>query len=156
MRATRRWRATSVAASGALVITTVLLTGCTSADAAFEAALGQGVAATETARLAVDQELADRTFTPTALTTLGDARRELIDATDQVAETDAATTAEAETRAEVLDALGAALDAVDAARDALASGVGSLDAVAPQLEEAADELSALEEQQARAGTGGGG
>ncbi|TYL53281.1 hypothetical protein [Agromyces mariniharenae] len=144
MQASGRPHAARVAASGALVLAVVLLAGCASPDATFEAAVGQGVAAIETARLVVDQELDGRTFPTTALATLGDARRELVDATDQVAETDAAAPAEAETRTEVLDALDAALDAVNAARDALASGVGSLEAVVPQLDAAADGLTALE------------
>jgi len=144
-----------VAASAALALGAVLLTGCTSAEATYDAAVRQGVAAIETAKLAVDQELAGRTFTPTAITTLGDARRELVDATGQVAETDASTAAEAETRAEVLDALGTALEAVGRARDAVASGVGSLGGVVPQLEDAAEELSALE-QRPTPGSGGDG
>ena len=144
MQASSRPRTARLAASGTLGLAATLLAGCTSADATFEAAVGQGVAAIETARLVVDQELDGRTFTTTALATLGDARRELVDASGQVADTDAAAPAEAETRTEVLDALGAALDAVNAARDALASGVGSLEAVVPQLDAAADGLTALE------------
>jgi hypothetical protein len=144
MQASSRPRTARLAASGTLVLAATLLAGCTSADATFEAAVGQGVAAIETARLVVDQELDGRTFTTTALATLGDARRELVDASGQVADTDAAAPAEAETRTEVLDALDAALDAVNAARDALASGGGSLEAVVPQLDAAADGLTALE------------
>ncbi|MGW9182980.1 hypothetical protein [Agromyces sp. NPDC055661] len=145
MQASRRSRAASAAASAALVLAVPLLAGCASPEATFEAAVGQGVAATETARLVVDQQLDERTFTTTALATLGDARRELVAASGEVAGTDAASEAESETRTEVLDALDAALDAVNAARDALASGVGSLEAVVPQLDAAADGLTALEQ-----------
>ncbi|MFE6253684.1 hypothetical protein [Agromyces sp. NPDC057865] len=143
-QASRRSRMARAAASAVLVVAVSLLAGCASPDATFEAAVGQGVAATETARLVVDQQLDERTFTTTALATLGDARRELVAASGQVAGTDAASEAESETRTEVLDALDAALDAVNAARDALASGVGSLEAVVPQLDAAADGLTALE------------
>ena len=155
MQASARPHAARVAASGTLVLVAALLAGCASPDATFEAAVGQGVAAIETARLVVDQELDDRTFPTTALATLGDARRELVDATDQVAETDAAAPAEAETRTEVLEALDAALDAVNAARDALASGVGSLESVVPQLDAAAEGLTALEPTVAAAGDAAG-
>lgn len=144
MQAPDRPGAARAAASGALVLAVSLLTGCSSPSATYEAAVGQGVAAIETARMVVDQELDDRTFPTTALATLGDSRRELVDASGQVADTDATSAAEAETRAEVLDALDAAVDAVNAARDALASGVGSLEAVVPQLDAAADGLTALE------------
>ena len=140
----RRGGALRVAASASLALAAALLAGCSSPTDTFESAVGQGLAAVETARLVVEQELDDRTFTTTAVATLGDARRELVDASGQVADTDAAAPAEAETRTEVLDALDAALDAVNAARDALASGVGSLEAVVPQLDAAADGLTALE------------
>jgi hypothetical protein len=152
-RASRRSRTARAAASGTLVVAVALLAGCASPDATFEAAVGEGVAAIETARLVVDQQLDGRTFTTTALATLGDARRELVDATDQVAETDATDPAEAETRTEVLAALDGAVDAVNAARDALASGVGSLEAVVPQLDAAADGLTALEPTVDAAGAG---
>ena len=53
-----------------------------------EDAVAQGIAAVETARLVVEQELDDRTFATTATATLGDARRELVDAGTTVSETD--------------------------------------------------------------------
>jgi hypothetical protein len=121
----------------------LLLTGCTSAAATMEQAVGQGVAAVETARLVVEQELDDRTFTPTAKTTLGDARRELVGAATTVSETDVSSETDAAYRDEVLAALGDGLDAVNDARAAL-GGVGSLDATVPQLEDAADGLEDLE------------
>ena len=71
-------------------------------------AVGQGIAAVETARLVVEQQLDDRTFTTTATATLGDARRELVDASTAVAETDATTATDAAYRDDVLDALGSA------------------------------------------------
>ena len=116
-------------------------------------AVGQGIAAVETARLVVEQQLDDRTFTTTATATLGDARRELVAASTAVAETDATTATDAAYRDDVLDALGAGLDAVNDARDALA-GVGSLEATVPQLEEAATGLEQLEEPPAASGTTG--
>lgn len=130
-----------VAAAG---VSIAVLAGCSSPEATFESAVGQGIAAVESAVLAVDQELDGRTFTTTALTTLGDARRELVDASTSVAETDASDPSDAALRAEVLGALDAGLAAVNEARDAMAAGVGSLEATVPLLEDAADELEALE------------
>lgn len=130
-----------VAAAG---VSIAVLAGCSSPEATFESAVGQGIAAVESAVLAVDQELDGRTFTTTALTTLGDARRELVDASTSVAETAASDPSDAALRAEVLGALDAGLAAVNEARDAMAAGVGSLEATVPLLEDAADELEALE------------
>ena len=121
----------------------LLLAGCTSAAATMEQAVGQGIAAVETARLVVEQELDDRTFTTTATTTLGDARRELIGAATTVSQTDVTSDSDAAYRDEVLAALGDGLDAVNDARAAL-GGVGSLDAAVPQLEDAAAGLEDLE------------
>ena len=153
--ATERWRraAARAAASASLLALTALLIGCTSPSQATQDAVGQGIAAVETARLVVEQQLDDRTFTTTATATLGDARRELVGASTAVAETDATTATDAAYRDDVLDALGVGLDAVNDARDALA-GVGSLEATVPQLEEAATELEQLEEPPAASGTTG--
>ena len=121
----------------------LLLAGCTSAAATMEQAVGQGIAAVETARLVVEQELDDRTFTTTATATLGDARRELVGAATTVSQTDVTSESDAAYRDEVLAALGDGLDAVNDARAAL-GGVGSLDAAVPQLEDAAAGLEGLE------------
>lgn len=137
----------------AAAVSIAVLAGCSSPEATFDSAVGQGIAAVETAVVAVDQQLADRTFTTTALTTLGDARRELVDASTSVAETDAADPSDAALRAEVLGALDAGLAAVNEARDAMAAGVGSLEATVPLLEDAADELEALEQRVAASGSG---
>ena len=142
-----------VATSGGLVIAAALLAGCTSATTTAQDAVGQGIAAVETALLVVEQHLDDRTFTTTATATLGDARRELVDASTTVAETDATTATDAAYRDDVLRALGVGLDAVNDARDALA-GVGSLEATVPQLEDAATGLEQLEEPPAASGTDG--
>ena len=146
-------KASRVAASGCLVIAAALLSGCASASSTLQDAVGQGIAAVQTARLIVEQELDDRTFTTTATATLGDARRELVDASTAVAETDATTTTDAAYRDDVLTALGDGLDAVNDARDALA-GVGSLEATVPQLEAAATELEQLEEPPTASATTG--
>ena len=130
-----------------------MLAGCTSATTTAQDAVGQGIAAVETALLVVEQHLDDRTFTTTATATLGDARRELVDASTTVAETDATTATDAAYRDDVLRALGDGLDAVNDARDALA-GVGSLEATVPQLEDAATGLEELEEPPAASGTDG--
>ena len=148
-----RSSAVRVAASGCLVIAAALLAGCTSATTTAQDAVGQGIAAVETARLVVEQHLDDRTFTTTATATLGDARRELVDASTAVAETDATTATDAAYRDDVLRALGVGLDAVNDARDALA-GVGSLEATVPQLEDAATGLEELEEPPAASGIDG--
>ena len=121
----------------------LLLTGCTSATATMEDAVAQGLAAVETARLVVEQELDDRTFTTTAKATLGDARRELVGAATTVSQTDVASESDAAYRTLVLSALGDGLDAVNDARAAL-GGVGSLEAAVPQLENAAAGLEDLE------------
>ena len=148
-----RSSAVRVAASGCLVIAAALLAGCTTATTTAQDAVGQGIAAVETARLVVEQHLDDRTFTTTATATLGDARRELVDASTAVAETDATTATDAAYRDDVLHALGVGLDAVNDARDALA-GVGSLEATVPQLEDAATGLEELEEPPAASGIDG--
>jgi hypothetical protein len=149
----RRPSTTRVAAFGCLALAATMLAGCASATSTAQDAVGQGVAAVETARLVVEQELDDRTFTTTATATLGDARRELVDAATAVGEADAATATDAAYRDDVLDALGAGLDAVNEARDALA-GIGSLEATVPKLEEAATGLEELEQPPAASGTDG--
>ncbi|WP_448808349.1 hypothetical protein [Agromyces bauzanensis] len=130
------------------------LTGCASAASTFDDAVGQGIAAVETARLAVDQQLDGRTFDTTAITTLGDARRELVAASTTVSQTDATTTADAALRADVLDALADGVEAVNDARDAMA-GIGALEEVVPELEQAADQLEALEARTAASADAGG-
>ena len=137
-----RARARAAVAAGLLAVAASALTGCTSPGAQFDQAVGQGFAAVETARLAVALELDDRTFPTVTGTALEDARRELIDASTVVAETDAASPSDAAARAEVLDALALGVDAVNDALDAMA-GIGSLAAVEPALEEAAGALDDL-------------
>lgn len=132
----------------------VALTGCASAASTFDDAVGQGIAAVETARLAVDQQLDGRTFDTTAITTLGDARRELVAASTTVSQTDASTAADAALRADVLAALTDGVEAVNDARDAMA-GIGALEEVVPELEQAADELEALETRTAASADAGG-
>ena len=139
----RRHAATVSSAAALVVAVAVGLTACSSAAATFDDAVGQGIAAVETARMAVDQHLHDRTFTTTATTTLGDARRELADASMTVSKTDAATAADAALRADVLEALADGIGAVNDARDAMA-GIGSFDDVVPALDRAAQALEALE------------
>ena len=137
-----RGRAPTAIAAGLLAVAASVLTGCTSPSAQFDQAVAQGFAAVETARLAVTLELDDRTFPTVTGTALEDARRELVDASTAVAETDAASASDAASRAEVLDALALGVDAVNEALDAMA-GIGSLAAVEPALEEAADALDDL-------------
>jgi hypothetical protein len=134
-------------ASAALLA--IAISGCSSAGSRIEDAVAQGIAAVETAILAVDQELADRTFSTVTVTALGDARRELVDATTTVSETDATTDADAALRTEALSALALGVDAVNDARDAMA-GLGSLEATEVLLEEASAALEAVETQ---SGTG---
>ena len=86
-----RARACTTLGAGLLVVAASVLTGCTSPGAQFDQAVGQGFAAVETARLAVALELDDRTFPTVTGTALEDARRELVDASTAVAETDAAS-----------------------------------------------------------------
>ena len=135
-------RARVALAAGLLAVAASVLTGCTSPGAQFDQAVGQGFSAVETARLAVALELDDRTFPTVTGTALEDARRELVGASTAVAETDAASASDAASRAEVLDALALGVDAVNEALDAMA-GIGSLAAVEPALEEAADALDDL-------------
>jgi hypothetical protein len=87
-------------------------------------------------------ELDERTFPTVTGTALEDARRELVDASTTVAETDAASASDATFRADVLDALALGVDAVNEALDAMA-GIGSLAAAEPALEQAADALDDL-------------
>ncbi|HET6672175.1 MAG TPA: hypothetical protein VFG92_02265 [Agromyces sp.] len=139
-------------AAGVLVAASVL-SGCSSPAATFDGAIEQGIAAVETATLAVDLELDGRTFATTTTTALGDARRELVDASNSVAETDATNTTDAALRADLLDALTEGIAAVNDARDAMA-GFGSLEEAEAPLEEAADALKALEGRVAPAANGG--
>jgi hypothetical protein len=128
--------------AGVVAVAASVLTGCTSPAAQFDQAVGQGFAAVETARLAVALELDDRTFPTVTGTALEDARRELVDASTTVAETDAASASDTAFRADVLDALALSVDAVNEALDAMA-GIGSLAAAEPALEQAADALDDL-------------
>ena len=139
----RRRSAWSRTAGAAITVVVVLtLAACSGAVQRFDDAIGQGVAAVETARLAVEQQLDDRVFPTVTSTALRDARRELIDAATSVSETDAAGADEATRRTEVLDALHDGVDAVNDARDAMA-GIGSLEASVAQLDEAAAHLEGL-------------
>ena len=147
-----RRRAAVSSAAALLVAVGMGLTGCSSADATFDDAVGQGIAAVETTRMAVDQHLDDRMFATTANTALDDARRELVDASMTVSKTDAATGAEAARRADVLGALNDGVSAVNDARDAMA-GVGSFDEAQPALDRAAQALEALESSTAPAAEG---
>jgi len=137
------------AAFASAALLAAVLSGCTSTGSRIEDAVAQGIAAVETATLAVEQELADRTFSTVTITALGDARRELVDATTTVSETDATTDADAALRTDALSALALGVDAVNDARDAMA-GVGSLEESEVSLDAAADALHAVETQ---AGTG---
>lgn len=141
------WR--RAAATTSIVTIALALSGCASAASTFDDAVGQGIAAVGTARLAVEQQLDGRTFDTTAITTLGDARRELVSASTTVSQTDAATARDAALRADVLAALADGVEAVNDARDAMA-GIGSLEDVVPSLERATDELKALETRTAPA------
>jgi glutamate mutase epsilon subunit len=151
-RAAGRQRRTAsyAAASASIATVAALLTGCTSAASTLHDATGQGLAAVQTAALAVEQELDDLTFSTTATTTLGDARRELVDASTAASETDVTTASDADLREAVLTALDDGIQAVNDARDAMA-GVGSLEATLPPLEQAADRLEDLESQAPTAG-----
>lgn len=139
----RRRGRRSAALSPILAVAALSLAGCASAASTFDDAVGQGIAAVETARLVVEQQLDGRTFDTTTITTLGDARRELVSASTTVSQTDASTAHDAELRTDVLAALADAVEAVNDAHDAMA-GIGALDDVVPALEQAADELEALE------------
>lgn len=139
----RRRGRRSAALSPILAVAALSLAGCASAASTFDDAVGQGIAAVGTARLVVEQQLDGRTFDTTTITTLGDARRELVSASTTVSQTDASTAQDAELRTDVLAALADAVEAVNDAHDAMA-GIGALDDVVPALEQAADELEALE------------
>jgi hypothetical protein len=128
------------------------LTACSTPAQRFDDAVGQGLAAVETARLAIEQQADERVFTTVTTTALADARRELLDAVTSVSETDAVREIEAARRTDVLEALRSGLDAVNDARDAMA-GLGSLDASADGLEDAAAALAALERRASGATSG---
>jgi hypothetical protein len=144
---TRRGRGWTIAperlrvtiAAGLLTVAASVLTACTSPEAQFDQAVGQGIAAVETARLAVALELEDRSLPTVTSTALEDARRELVDASTAVSETDATSSTDAARRADVLDALTLGVDAVNEALDATA-GIGTLDAAEPALDAAAEAL----------------
>ena len=141
-RARARGRRGGTASAAVVVLAASVLTACTSPGAQFDQALGQGYAAVQTARLAVALELEGRTFPTVSTTALEDARRELVDASTSVSETDATTPSDAALRTDVLEALALGVDAVNEALDATA-GIGTLDAAEPALDEAADAIDAL-------------
>jgi hypothetical protein len=141
-RAWARGRVRVTVAAGVIAVAAFALTACTSPGAQFDRAVGQGFSAVETARLAIALELDDRTFPTTTITTLEDARRELVDAATAVSETDATTASDAALRTDLLDALALGVEAVNHALDAMA-GIGSLEAAEPALDEAADALDRL-------------
>ena len=150
----RRRERTRAAAFASAAVLAFVLTGCSSAQSRVDAAVGQGIAAVETAGLAVELQLADRTLSTVTVTALGDARRELVDATASVSETNATTEADAALRAEALTALALGVDAVNDARDAMA-GLGSLETTEVLLEDAAAALEAVEAQSTAAADRGG-
>lgn len=141
-RGTRRSGKTMLAAVGVIVATSALA-GCSTPTSRFDDAIAQGIAAVETALLAVNLQLDDRIYGTTTSTALGDARRELVDASTSVSETDVTTASDAALRSDLLDALTLGVDAVNDARDAMA-GVGSLEGTVPPLEDAASALEDLE------------
>jgi hypothetical protein len=141
-RRTRRSDMKMLAAVGVIAAASAL-SACSSPTSRFDDAIAQGIAAVETARLAVDLQLDDRIYAATTNTALGDARRELVDASTSVSETDATTESDAALRADLLDALTLGVDAVNDARDAMA-GIGSLENSVAPLEDAAAALEELE------------
>ncbi|RXZ72743.1 hypothetical protein [Agromyces albus] len=145
MPESRRGRSKRAQALAPLLALTIVLSGCSSPASTFDQAIGQGVAAVETARIAVDQQLDDRIFPTTTITALGDARRELVDASTSVSETDTSTESDAALRTDLLEALALGVTGVNRARDAM-GGTGSLEDAVPALERASDALEALEER----------
>jgi hypothetical protein len=142
VRTTRRGKMVMLATAGAIAAASVLA-GCTTAIARFDDAIGQGIAAVETARLAVELQLDERMYGRTTTTALDDARRELVDAVAAVSETDAANESDVALRTDALAALTLGLEAVNDAHDGMA-GIGSLEESVPPLERAAAALEALE------------
>lgn len=132
------WRASPAA----LLATALLLTGCASPSEEVAEAIDQAVAATATARLALDLDLEERIFRTTSSTAVEDARREAADAARTVAGIDATEESEAGRRTEALDALDEAVRSLDAAVDAL-GGVGDPAEAARRVAAAEDALRAL-------------
>ncbi|MBT2516729.1 hypothetical protein J7E29_04730 [Streptomyces sp. ISL-90] len=152
MPESRRGRSARAWALAPLLALTVVLSGCSSPASTFDQAIGQGIAAVETARIAVEQQLDERIFPTTTITALGDARRELVDASTSVSETDTSTESDAALRTDLLEALALGVAGVNEARDAM-GGNGSLEDAVPALERASDALDAVEER-ASAAAGG--
>ena len=132
------WRASPAP----LLAAALLLSGCSSPSDQVADAVDQAVAATATARLALDLDLDDRIFRTTSSTAVEDARREAADAARTVAGIDATDESEAGRRTEALDALDEAVRSLDAAVDAL-GGVGDPSEAADRVAAAEDALRAL-------------
>lgn len=141
----RRSRSARTRALTPLLALTIVLSGCSSPASTFDQAIGQGIAAVETARIAVEQQLDDRIFPTTTNTALGDARRELVDASTSVSETDTSSESDAALRTDLLEALALGVAGVNTARDAM-GGTGSLEDAVLALERASDALDALAER----------
>jgi hypothetical protein len=135
LRRNRRGQHPWRASPAALLAAALLLTGCTSPSDQVADAIDQAVAATATARLALDLDRDDRIFRPTSMTAVEDARREAADAARTVAGIDVTDESEAGRRTEALDALDEAVDAL--------GGVGDPAEAADRVAAAEDALRTL-------------
>jgi hypothetical protein len=142
LRRNRRGQHPWRASPAALLAAALLLTGCTSPSDQVADAIDQAVAATATARLALDLDRDDRIFRPTSTTAVEDARREAADAARTVAGIDVTDESEAGRRTEALDALDEAVRSLAAAVDAL-GGVGDPAEAADRVAAAEDALRTL-------------
>jgi len=127
-----------------IAVAVVALSACTPLKATMADAAAQGRSAVETSRLLlVVDENGGSGFSVTA-TAFADALRELNNAVRTVSEADAGSDTESDLRRDTLDALRAAVDAVEDARGTV-HGIGDPDEVVDALEQAGDRLDGLAE-----------
>ena len=132
-----------IGAAAAALVVAAALSACASPTETLTDAVGAGVSAVGASSLALELNQAGDATRPHTDTVLADAVTELTDADRTVAELVPADEAEERQRADVRQALDAALDAVTGARAALAQGrslddwPAALDAARSGLEGAA-------------------
>ena len=133
--------------AGAALLALLVLAGCSSVPDQLGAAVDQGIASTASSQLAVKFADAGKALPGYADTVLSDSLTELDKTVDSATEITASSSSDAQHRADVLDALRHATDAVLGAREDVAAGrdlgdaTRELKAASAALKDLAKELS---------------
>lgn len=134
--------ARAAAAGLAGLLLTVALTGCSTLGTSLQSSLTETTSAVRTAEIGLSLRTDDRATEAVTSTVLLDALDELTGAANSVTRIETSGSAEASSRAQVLDLLRRSTDAVNRARTALAAGA-SLDSVTSELAALGDEANAM-------------